>query len=72
MFPVCAAFCNAEPRDHLNVSVAKGYDRTSSQKPGDELYAHFKANFANVVGQSSSSGSDGEVEIHTQTANNER
>ncbi|KFY15410.1 hypothetical protein V491_05693 [Pseudogymnoascus sp. VKM F-3775] len=31
-------------------AVGKLYSLVSSQKPGDELYAHFKANFGNVVG----------------------
>lgn len=34
-------------------------NRTSSQKPGDELYAHFRANFGNVVGATTSAGASG-------------
>ncbi|KFY49390.1 hypothetical protein V496_10056 [Pseudogymnoascus sp. VKM F-4515 (FW-2607)] len=34
-------------------------NRVSSQKPGDDLYAHFKANFGNVVGATTAGTSSG-------------
>ncbi|KFY93095.1 hypothetical protein V500_03915 [Pseudogymnoascus sp. VKM F-4518 (FW-2643)] len=37
--------------------------RISSQKPGEELYAHFKANFGNVLGASTAGTSSGDSSL---------